>query len=254
MNQIIKQELAIGLFGISARAFGVVADDATGRIYNQCIGASKQYMEGEETYRITVDLRFDDNCKNGHETFSITGSIDQLKGRTYKEHSCGCIHDEIAKHFPALAHLIKWHLVSTDGPMHYIANTIYHAGDKDHNGLRKGETRQIRNGRTNELCWILQAANGQPLHALDKYFDGDAPPDAPGLVYAPWLRVGEGKARELDHARSSACWPDATDDELTAPGLEDRLKTRLPALMEAFRADMLACGFLWPEPVAALAA
>jgi hypothetical protein len=37
------------------------------------------------------------------------------------------MHEELAVVFPELAHLTKWHLVSTDGPMHYIANTTYHA-------------------------------------------------------------------------------------------------------------------------------
>jgi len=46
-----------------------------------------------------------------------------MKGRL---EACGCLHDEIRQHFPELAHLIKWHLVSTDGPLHYIANTLYH--------------------------------------------------------------------------------------------------------------------------------
>lgn len=47
--------------------------------------------------------------------------------KRWVEDSGGCIHDEVAKHFPELAHLIKWHLSSTDGPMHYVANTVYWA-------------------------------------------------------------------------------------------------------------------------------
>jgi len=54
---------------------------------------------------------------------------------------------------------------------------------------------------------------------------------------------GEGKARELDAARSSAIWPDATDEDLTAPGLEDRLLARLPKLMQEFRAAVESLGF-----------
>jgi hypothetical protein len=54
----------------------------------------------------------------------------------------GCIHEDIAKHFPELMPYIKWHLTSTDGPMHYLANTLYHANDKDCWGKRKGEPRQ----------------------------------------------------------------------------------------------------------------
>jgi hypothetical protein len=64
------------------------------------------------------------------------------------------------------------------------------------------------------------------------------------------MRVGEGKPRDLNAARSCAVWPDATDAELCADPaqLEARLRERLPSLMEAFRADMERIGFLWsPE-------
>lgn len=71
-----------------------------------------------EDDKAAVVLRFDDRCGNGHNTFTIT-----IDARNYG----GCMHDEIREHFPEYAHLIKWHLVSTDGPMHYIANTVYHA-------------------------------------------------------------------------------------------------------------------------------
>jgi hypothetical protein len=56
----------------------------------------------------------------------------------------GCIHEEIAKHFPGLAPLIKWHLCASDGPMHYVANTVYHAGNRDYNGKQKGERYHVR--------------------------------------------------------------------------------------------------------------
>jgi hypothetical protein len=95
---------------------------------------------------ITVSCRFDDSCKNGHDSFAITADI-RIPGRRDVE-ACGCLHKEIAKAFPELAYLIPWHLVSTDSPMHYIANTVYHAGDRDHRGLRKGEP--SNNPRTEE--------------------------------------------------------------------------------------------------------
>jgi len=37
----------------------------------------------------------------------------------------GCDHDAIREHFPELAKYIKWHLVSSKEPMHYIANSMY---------------------------------------------------------------------------------------------------------------------------------
>lgn len=68
-----------------------------------------------------IHLRFDDCCGNGHNTFSITAET-RYKGR---EDSFGCLHDEIKEFFPEFAYLIPWHLCAVDGPLHYIANTIY---------------------------------------------------------------------------------------------------------------------------------
>jgi hypothetical protein len=252
MNSIIKHEAAILVHGVEARAFNVVAEDATGRIRNQKIGATRFYREKGRSYRIAVELSFDDQCNNGHETFAITATIDEMRAGRYRDYMGGCCHDEIAKRFPEFAHLIKWHLVSTDGPMHYLANTIYHASERDHNGLLKGEKRQLKNGKTGLPAWELVAVvNGEevPLHKLDRYLDAESEPIAPIFKYAPWCRVGEGKERELDHARSCAVWPDASDEILCSDKetLKAALIARLPGLLESFKADMLAAGFVWPE-------
>jgi hypothetical protein len=95
---------------------------------------------GEGTYRVKVEVRFDDECNNGHNTFAITADVhEKTRSGGYRWYSGGCQHELIAFHFPELAQYIKWHLCSTDGPLHYIANTIYHAGDRDHWGKRAGE-------------------------------------------------------------------------------------------------------------------
>jgi len=91
-----------------------------------------------------VELQFDDTCGNGHCTFSITGEEGRIGARDCD--SCGCLHDEIAQRFPQLAKYIKWHSVSTDGPMHYIQNTLYFAGDRDCHGRRKGEASSFEYG------------------------------------------------------------------------------------------------------------
>ena len=80
-----------------------------------------------ESCIMSVILRYDDKCDNGYNIFSITGSI---KGGKYR-HYCyeieegGCIHDQISRFFPEFKYLIKYHLMSSKGPLHYIANTIY---------------------------------------------------------------------------------------------------------------------------------
>lgn len=208
-----------------------------GRISGQIIRTAGVWKGPRGQERLSVELRFDDSCKNGHETFSITAT--HYIGRD--EVGGGCLHSLIAERMPALAPLIKWHLCSTDGPMHYIGNTLYLAGDRDCWGLRKGEQRQIRNGRTGELCWHRPRAGGE-------YFDGPKPPeDFVALKWEPLMQTGEGKDRELDAARRVAIWPDAPDEILTAERdvLENALRDRLPALLRDFKAAMLACGFEW---------
>lgn len=196
----------------------------------------------DEPAIITVTVRHDDRFGNGHNTFSITGGI---KGANNVGIS-GCIHDEIVKFFPELAYLIKWHLVSTDGPMHYVGNTIYHAGDTDHRGLRKGEVRQLRNGRTGQPVWeaIVRDSDGI-YHKVQgmPWLDSDVKPDRNGNIeYIPVNLTGDGKTPDLDAARRCAVWPDATLEQLRD---KDALLARLPALLAEFRKDVEALGFTY---------
>lgn len=217
--------------------------------------------------RLQVKMRFDDECRNGHNTFSMTADV-RIPGRRDIE-AGGCLHDEIAAVFPVLSPLIKWHLVSSDGPMHYISNTVYHAGDRDHNGLRKGEKRVIRgpdklpywelvaitSGPKGEGIKISSTPTGReyagadhvPLFILEKTHKGENPPATPMLQWVQSYRTGEGKARELDHARASAVWPNATDVELSVEPdeLKAALIARHPGLMAEFRAAMDWSGFGW---------
>lgn len=200
--------------------------------------------------KIIVRLGFDDECRNGHHTFSITGELRDTRYSGDRGYiTGGCIHDRIAKHVPELSPLIKWHLCSTDGPMHYIANTVYQAGDRDCYGLRKGESRQVVNGRTKLPCWRLEYSGGDPSHKVRDIFDGHEPPDSvPLLKWVPLTHDGEGKERDLDAARSCAVWPDATDDQLTQEpdDLRAALSARLPGLIADFRHTMVdLCGFEW---------
>lgn len=210
---------------------------------DQTLKASKTWINGKDRHDLTVTIRYDDRCGNGHNTFSITGEL-RVNGRW---ESGGCLHDLIQERVPEYSHLIKWHLVSTDGPMHYIANTLYHASDRDCWGLRKGERRQIRNGKTGKLSWKLAIldSQGQKVEP-DQYLDSDTkPPTTATVEYVPWEEIGEGKARELDRARATAVWPDATDEELLAPDLEAKLTARLPRLLDEFRRDIEALGFTY---------
>lgn len=180
-------------------------------------------------YTIRPTLRFDDQCGNGHNTFSLTADIYDGRGR---DAVGGCCHDEIVKAFPELAPFVKWHLCSTDGPMHYIANTLYYVEEHGPN-----------------MAWLEVKGEIAGIKTKGMVY-GDLVELRAKAALAPdqsVLKIDEktAKIRNLDHARVSACWPDATDEDLTAPGLKGRLEARLPKLMEDFRRDMESLGFVW---------
>lgn len=81
-------------------------------------------------HKIKVTLCFDDRCRNGHDTFSITYE-DTFEGRFI---SGGTNHETVEKYFPEYRELTRFHLCSTDGPLHYIANSMYWAkqGNLEH--------------------------------------------------------------------------------------------------------------------------
>jgi len=207
---------------------------------------------------LIVHVRHDDSCGNGHNTFAITGELYATERQPHESRrtlangkivylaSCGMHHDEIRKHYPSFAPYLKWHLCSTDGPTHYLANTMYHAGDKDCWGLRAGEKRQIKNGRTGNPSWELTTINGRDctVRGISKYVDSPEQPKSPceGLMYSPWYRYGEGKEPELELARKSAIWPEATLEQLQN---EELLRQRLPGLMIEFKKAVESLGFVY---------
>lgn len=239
-NEVTRHEHNAEIFGVPAKFYNVVQDTTTGRILNQKIAVFGRPIEGYgKDATLSVELRFDDSCHNGHETFSITGEVRSPA----RLEAGGCSHEAIAKVFPELKSLIKWHLTSTDGPMHYVANTCYHAGDRDCNGLRSGERKPIL-GPDKVPTWV-------PKITPEKYVKGTQQPVPVLVEYELWCREGEGKERNLAAARSCAVWPDATDDELCQERhrLEAALKARLPALLAEFKQAMLEIGFIYPEKV-----
>jgi hypothetical protein len=238
--------------GVIGRMHNRIASEKTGLFVSQKWSASRTFKEPgyKKGSRITVELRFDDECKNGHQTFAITAHVQEPREKDWA--MCGCLYEEISKYFPELAHLIKWHLTSTTGPMHYLANTTYHASARDHNGLLKGEKRQIVNSRTKRPCWKLGYidAEGNEVDKPRDYLDSETKPDCEvRLAYVPLWRVGEGKERDFKAARSCAVWADATDETLSLPKseLSALLLARLPQLIADFKADMLKIGFEWRE-------
>ena len=83
-------------------------------------------ISARETLKVTVC--YYDSCKKGHNDFTITaGLYDSRRRREGGLVAGGCLHDEIKQYCPELGHLIKWHLVGTDGPIHYLENSRFWA-------------------------------------------------------------------------------------------------------------------------------
>lgn len=263
-------ERAGSINGVPGRFFAISSSTAESATFiNQTWKSEARPIKGWGAgAMIRAEIRFDDNCRNGHNSFAITGEISIPRRRDCE--ACGCIHDEIAQAFPELAPLIRWHLTSSDMPMHYVANTVYLAGDRDHNGLRAGERRPLT-GRDGMPLYTLraivapgvaisaahlkvsrdgtayEAGDVAPLHALETNHRGEGLPVPPVLAWTQDYREGEGKARDFDAARRAAVWLDATDEELSVEpdALRAVLEARLPRLLEQFRCDIEAAGLQW---------
>ena len=243
-----------------------------------------------------VELRYDDRHGNGHNTFSIAGSLyrDCVSERT--NYGMGCMHEDMVKFLPKeMTDLIQWHLFdSENGPLHYVSNTLHHANDKDVNGYSKGEP-----CAWNNLLFI----NGSPIPTkLDKELlplmkdleklellktsgiievlhvhkagDYEYPPKytlSNGLNAKQWhhcefgsrgaaiafldminnhsfefkkvaIRYSQGAMPNLEFARSSANWPEATLEQLRDKEL---LTARLPNMMNDFKTAMENIGFVY---------
>src|SRR5688572_841302 len=78
---------------------------------------------------MTIKIRLNDECKNGHQDFAITADIyEKGKPKTDRYFICGgCCHDEIIKAKPKLKIFIDLHLCDYKGiPMHAVENGFYH--------------------------------------------------------------------------------------------------------------------------------
>lgn len=182
---------------------------------------------------VHATVRWGEEIRGSQKSFAITG---------HTAFSCECIHEEIAEAIPQLAPLLKYHLMGPEGPMHYLANTLFLASAKDCWGGVKGEQRKTPKG---ELMWRPRVfLNDAPLRSSDTYY-GEK--DAANFRFELEPILHEGKERELEGARRAAVWPEATDEELCLPEpeLARLLLNRLPALMEEFKAQVEALGFVY---------
>lgn len=202
------------------------------------------------TYELAVTASWGDPCGNGANRFYVSYRV-VVEGtdRESEYQSWGDVPKTVRDTMPkSISDLKKWNGVHSAGPWCYIENTLYMAGNRDHHGLLKGERRQIRNGRTGQPSWRLAFVDskGEETEKPKQYLDsGERPTTDVSIAYIPWERIGEGKERQLDAARDTAVWPDATDEELCASDLETRLRDRFDAMLTEFHKVVTGLGFTW---------
>jgi len=175
-----------------------------------------QVYPGEDLY-VNAHVRFNDDCRNGHNSLGVTGTVVDETGKWV---SCGCCHSEIRAAFPELSELIKYHLCSTDGPMHYLANTLYHA-----RGISEKQDKWWfhLNGERVKLVGVKERNQLERIHKGDSTAVFKDHPNP--LAIKP----------NLGAARRVAIWPDATLEQLSD---EEQLKARLPEILAGLRQEL----------------
>lgn len=113
------------------------------------------------TLKVKVSLS---SLSNQLPYFSITGELRE-KGRL---ESCGCLHDEIKKHFLELEPLLQWHLTSIKEPMHYIANSLYWFGFTA-SEWKDADYMKIRVEAAKSTC-VYDRLSGNKFILNDEYF------------------------------------------------------------------------------------
>jgi hypothetical protein len=203
------------------------------------------------SYQILVEAKWGDECGNGSNSFYCRYKVVIAGGSRESEiMDMSEVPEAILASIPAEYMVLqKWNGCHSFGPWYYIENTLFFAGDKDHNGLRDGERKQTMTNK-NEPMWRLVAVNkttgvAVPLYSISTLESGAFPKVEYDLEWGPCWTEGAGKKRELDVARASAIWPDATDEQLCADNLTDALVARLPALLREFKAMLQSLGFTW---------
>lgn len=183
---------------------------------------------------IIVNIRHDDGCGNGHNSFSLTGSIYEAgKARTDRNMlGGGAIGDTIEKYIPKISHLNKWHLCSTDRPMHYIANTLYHAKEIP---KKQDSYFLYMSDKEYDFNELLGIYNAKECEGIEKKYSH--------ATFERKMRENSmAKESNLEYARSSAIWKDATLEQLQN---EHLLLERLPQLMKEFQRDIEKLGFTY---------
>lgn len=89
-------------------------------------------------------------------------------------------------------------------------------------------------GEVTESICVYTLLAQRTVEGLNALYSAQGHQGIFGNTYKEPYVFAKGKERELDKARKAANWPEATDEDLTAPGLEERLKARIPVLQQRY--------------------
>ena len=168
--------------------------------------------------KVSATVRYNDDCSNGHNTLSVTGLVKWDDG----SESFGCCHEEIAAAFPELIPAIEFHLCSSDGPLHYVANTTYHAKRIPE---KQNKWYFYLEGKLIKIVGLEERNAMRSKYGLNAKFE-----DVPNPM---------AKEPDFDAARRTAIWPDAEEWQLTS---ETELLKRLPQLLERLKSVVKGLG------------
>lgn len=87
---------------------------------------TKKKIENDK--ELTVEIRLNDECHNGHDDFAITGDVYKISKNNRKVFiEGGCCHDTILKYYPEFQIFVDLHLSDNSGvPMYAVSNGYYH--------------------------------------------------------------------------------------------------------------------------------
>lgn len=231
---------------------------------------------------LIVTLRHDDQCGNGHNTFTVNAQM-LRDGRDW-----GGSRDDIKDYSPELAKLLKWHGCTSEEPLYYLQNTLFASSYRDCWGRLKGErynpAKRVTLGstsypikfgalamaylediqKTGETIEIIEVSHkSEPDTYSSKYtFKGiecewyqcafDTIEEAQGFadsannngfaIIEIMTSTGKGKTPDFDQARRYAIWEDATEEQLQS---KEALQERLPSLMQEFKTMVEAQGMVF---------
>lgn len=201
-------------------------------------------------YQVLVLVSWDDRSGNGSNCFRYEERVVLSGGTNESEYvSLGDVSEEILKTIPQFCRVLeRWNGWHPFGPWYYYENGLFHATNRDHHGLLKGEEVQQKTN-TGQLMWELKAVDGFgrkiPVYRLPTLMVGDKPTDAYRLEWLPCTRVGTGKERDLEAFRRTVNWPEATMADIEREDLSEVLRARLPGLLREFKATVEGLGFAW---------